>query len=433
MTAAAAAARSLLSTALAAALLIPSLAAAEGRRQGHRDVLGPRFEASRDSSSHHDKPRGRSSDVVRRWNRIAIDASGLDHTPVAEGETRVFGEQLGPTRASRAMAIVHIAVFDAVNAITGGYRSYTGLSRAPYGTSFDAAVATAAHDTLVALFPSQAESFDDALADELARIRDRHARAKGIALGQRAAAAILALREKDGSHHDEPLMNSEYVPKPDPGWWRRFGSAELVQLIESAERNNRDLAAAGHRIAQARANLRVAQSALLPSVDASGSAGRSGAEGRGPSSSFQAGFGASYEIDVWGRNRASRDAAAAALASSGYARETARISVEELAGMMRRGDDPVVLDVRTRSHRRADGRRIPGARAVDPEAWEDTLAGVVRTREVVVYCACPNEATAAKVALALRARGFHRVRPLAGGIEAWADAGNAVDSVPVDD
>ncbi len=114
---------------------------------------------------------------------------------------------------------------------------------------------------------------------------------------------------------------------PDPAWWRGFGSGELVRLIESAERNNHDLAAAGHRIAQARANLQVAGAALLPSVTASGSAGRSGSDGGRTSSSFQVGIGASYELDVWGRNRAERDASAAALASSGYARETARITV----------------------------------------------------------------------------------------------------------
>src|SRR3954469_15738140 len=56
-------------------------------------------------------------DRLLYWNRVAIDASGLDHTPVAAGEDRAFGEQLGPTRASRAMAIVHIAIFDAVNAL----------------------------------------------------------------------------------------------------------------------------------------------------------------------------------------------------------------------------------------------------------------------------------------------------------------------------
>jgi membrane protein DedA with SNARE-associated domain/rhodanese-related sulfurtransferase len=109
---------------------------------------------------------------------------------------------------------------------------------------------------------------------------------------------------------------------------------------------------------------------------------------------------------------------------------TARISVQELAGMMSRGDNPVVLDVRTRSHRQADARRIPGAHAVDLGALERTLSAVSRDGEVVVYCACPNESTAAKVALQLRARGFRRVRPLAGGIDAWVSAGLSVDSVP---
>ena len=62
-------------------------------------------------------------DSIHRWNAIAINASGLDHTPVAPGEIRTFGEQLGPGRSSRAMAIVHIAIFDSVNAVLGGYRS----------------------------------------------------------------------------------------------------------------------------------------------------------------------------------------------------------------------------------------------------------------------------------------------------------------------
>ena len=108
---------------------------------------------------------------MHHWNAIAIDASGLDHTPVAPGENRVFGEQLGPGRSSRAMAIVHIAMFDAVNAIVGGYQSYTGLAPARDGTSMKAAIAQAAHDTLVALFPSQRASFDEQLAEDLSRIR----------------------------------------------------------------------------------------------------------------------------------------------------------------------------------------------------------------------------------------------------------------------
>src|SRR5262245_9670371 len=65
---------------------------------------------------------------------------------------------------------------------------------------------------------------------------------------------------------------------PDASWWNNFGSPELVELIQSAEKNNHDLAAAGHRIAQARGNLQVAESASLPSVDLSANAGRVGSD-----------------------------------------------------------------------------------------------------------------------------------------------------------
>ena len=71
---------------------------------------------------HHDQ-----NDSVHRWNVIAINATGLDHTPVPPGDNRDFGEQLGPGRASRAMAIVHIAMFDTMNAVERRYESYTGI------------------------------------------------------------------------------------------------------------------------------------------------------------------------------------------------------------------------------------------------------------------------------------------------------------------
>src|SRR2546422_4852383 len=122
------------------------------------------------------------TDSVRRWNAIAMSANALDHTPVAPGENRVFGEQLGPARTSRALAIVHIAVFDAVNAIAGGYQSYTGLPPAPFRTSMKAATAEAAHDTLVALFPSQAASFHSRLAEVLGQILDGDGKTPGVGL-----------------------------------------------------------------------------------------------------------------------------------------------------------------------------------------------------------------------------------------------------------
>ena len=74
------------------------------------------------------------------------------------------------------------------------------------------------------------------------------------------------------------------------------------------------------------------------------------------------------------------------------------------------------------------GGRFP-ARAIDLEDVERTLEGIPRERDVILYCACPNEASAAQVALKLRDRGFAHVRPLAGGIDAWVSAGLAVDTI----
>jgi len=184
---------------------------------------GPRYKAAPPSlvSLHATtQAQGTTLDMLLRWNRIAVDASGLDHTPVGPGETRVFGEQLGPCRASRAMAIVHIAIFDAINAIDGGHKGYTGIPRASTRDSMSAAIAQAAHDTLVAMFPSQKPSFDQLLNEDLNLITD-FGKAGGIALGKRAAKAILGPRDKDGSHHLEPLMGIEYIPSDDPGIWRQ--------------------------------------------------------------------------------------------------------------------------------------------------------------------------------------------------------------------
>ena len=193
-----------------------------------REFLGPRFDHNRKA---RDTVRVRSfrrysgvaADTLRYWNGVAVDASGLDHTPVQAGETREFGEQLGPGRSARAMAIVHIAMFDAVNSILGGYTSYTGIAPAPRGASIDAAIAQAAHDTLVAMFPSQRSHFSEVLANDLKQIsvRDSRARYRGIAAGKRAAAAILKLRSNDHSGEKDPLMGSEWITHDAPGHWRQ--------------------------------------------------------------------------------------------------------------------------------------------------------------------------------------------------------------------
>jgi hypothetical protein len=208
---------------LFAAAAFPSTLRAEPFPGGAKDTLGPAFKTAPDHPRPHKPSPG--LDVVRRWNQIAVDASGLDHTPLAPGETgRVYGEQLGPGRAARAMAIVHIAVFEVVNATRGQrYQSYLQLRRAPVGTSLAAAVATAAHDTLVGMFPSQKSRFDAFLAEDLAKIPRFPPRGMimGVALGRSAASAMLSMRAGDGSDYKEPLMGSEFVPSELAGWWRQ--------------------------------------------------------------------------------------------------------------------------------------------------------------------------------------------------------------------
>ena len=206
-------------------LVSPQRVSAEGSRGGFDDAFGPRFhpDARQDQPKSKHRPRhgfDRASGV-RHWNQIAVDASGLDHTPVAPEETRVFGEQLGPGRAARAMAIVHLAIFEVVNAVEGDYRSYIGMRHAKLGTSPQVGVAQAAHDTLAALFPSQAASFDILLAEELDEIPEGRLKINGIALGKRAASAILAARANDGSQRPEPHVGIEFLTSNDPGKWRQ--------------------------------------------------------------------------------------------------------------------------------------------------------------------------------------------------------------------
>ena len=205
------------------ALLCASLSAF-GQQSGHtlKDYLGPKFSPTTKTQSQRSGPTSSNAALmVRHWNEMALNATGLDHTPVAPGDTRVFGEQLGPTRASRAMAITHIAMFDSVNAITGDYRSYTHLQGANHDASMDAAIAQSAHDTLAALYPSQKTTFDQELANDLNQISPSQSKNEGIQIGQRAATAILALRSNDGSQVAEPRIGIEFLPSDQPGKWRQ--------------------------------------------------------------------------------------------------------------------------------------------------------------------------------------------------------------------
>jgi len=108
-----------------------------------------------------------------------------------------------------------------------------------------------------------------------------------------------------------------------------------------------------------------------------------------------------------------------------------RISVGELRELIEAGAQPVVIDVRSDVGRSLDARRIPGALGVDLAGLKRPLiATLPHDRDIVLYCNCPNEASAATAARLLASHGFTRVRPLAGGLEAWIDAGHSFDEHP---
>lgn len=103
-----------------------------------------------------------------------------------------------------------------------------------------------------------------------------------------------------------------------------------------------------------------------------------------------------------------------------------RISVGELTEMIDGGKRPVIFDVRPAEARAQDGM-IPGSIAANPTEIESVLKNYPRDVEVIIYCACPNEATAAIAANHLKRAGYKKIRPLLGGIDAWASAGRPVE------
>jgi hypothetical protein len=149
--------------------------------------------------------------MAGHWNHVAITASGFDHS--------VWGqkEQLGPVRSARAMAIVHIAIFDAVNAATGQRFEPWLLQETRAGASVDAAIAQSSYDALSKLFPSQASHFATELMNDLGKIPNGKAKEDGIYLGREAARLILKDRESDGA--DAPDQNEPYLFRQGVRFW----------------------------------------------------------------------------------------------------------------------------------------------------------------------------------------------------------------------
>src|SRR5205823_1742898 len=136
--------------------------------------------------------RAASVDPILEWNAVMIEADAVDHSGAAH-------EQRGPVLCGRAFAITSAAMYDALNSIAKIGQPYLTVAPNAEGASVDAAVAQAAHDTLVKLYPAQSVAFDAALVQTLARVPDGPSKVQGIAVGQAVAAAIVQARSDDGA------------------------------------------------------------------------------------------------------------------------------------------------------------------------------------------------------------------------------------------
>jgi hypothetical protein len=156
-----------------------------------------------------------AADTVLEWNEVAVEA------------TRVA--RLSPNAQTRALAMVHGAVFDAVNGIERGYAPYLVQRHARRWASEEAAAAVAAHGVLVGLMPAaQHATLDAALASSLAAVPDGRAEDAGVAYGKLVADRMLAERAGDGSTNVVT-----YVPGTGPDDWQptppAFAAAALPQ------------------------------------------------------------------------------------------------------------------------------------------------------------------------------------------------------------
>jgi membrane protein DedA with SNARE-associated domain/rhodanese-related sulfurtransferase len=107
----------------------------------------------------------------------------------------------------------------------------------------------------------------------------------------------------------------------------------------------------------------------------------------------------------------------------------ARITPEELKHKMDSSEDVVIVDLRHAVEFTAEPETIPGAVHMDAGDLEEAFDVIPRDREIVFFCNCPNEATAAQLALRLREMGITRIRPLAGGLDRWRKLGFPLEAI----
>ena len=138
------------------------------------------------------------SDVVVDWSRIVFEAAMTD-----DGFVSFMG--------TRHQVMVHIAMHDALNAIRPRFDQYAYFGRST-GANPIAAAAKAAHDVLVAVYPAQQATLDAELATWLATVPNGSGKTKALTLGAKAAAAIVALRQNDGTDVDRVSPTTRRAP-----------------------------------------------------------------------------------------------------------------------------------------------------------------------------------------------------------------------------
>ena len=138
---------------------------------------------------------------VIEWNRTLLV---IVRTPGAQPPT---------IHSTRSFAILHAAIYDAVNNIVGDFTPYlVRIADVSPRTSQVAGVDQAAHDVLVSLYPAFQTTLDEELQQDLTSIPDSTAKTEGIAVGQTVAAQILAFRGNDGSDVTPPPFQSKNIP-----------------------------------------------------------------------------------------------------------------------------------------------------------------------------------------------------------------------------
>jgi membrane-associated phospholipid phosphatase len=155
------------------------------------------------------------ADAILDWNAIAVS------TAVQNGQN--------PFAQARYAAIVQLAVFEAVNSITGDYQPYLGTITAPPGASAEAAAIQAAYRVLSTYFSASALALGAARTNSLASIPDDQAKLDGIAVGDAAARAMIALRANDGSAPAQFKTPGPAVP----GEWQATPSCPLINGVAS--------------------------------------------------------------------------------------------------------------------------------------------------------------------------------------------------------